>query len=149
MQEQWVSIYCSLFLFFHKSYLNKSLLSKIIFNNNDKRVLLSTGVKFYDNDPRYVESAVSSDIGNVSQIVPAMQPEFEIGAVAPHVNHTVGFADVTGSESAQEYTLVVMEALAKTAIELMANPDLMTAVKVEFDMNPLRDPGSYKRKVGE
>ena len=99
------------------------------------------GVKFYDDDPRFVESAVSSDIGNVSQVIPAMQPEFNIGADPPHVNHTPGFADVAKSNEAQEYTFVIMKALAKTAIDLLSNPDLMTQAKEEFETNSLKEPG--------
>lgn len=96
-----------------------------------------------------MESAVSTDMGNVSQVVPGIQPEFYIGAESPHVNHTAGFADFAASEEAQEYTFLVAEALAKTAVDLLSNPDLMQKVKMEFEENPLRDPGSYKRKAGE
>lgn len=70
-----------------------------------------------------------------------MQPEFEIGAEPPHVNHTPGFADVARSEKAQQYTFTIINALAKTAIDLLSNPDLMAEVKEEFKNNPLKEPG--------
>lgn len=96
-----------------------------------------------------MESAVSTDMGNVSHVVPGMQPDFYIGATPPHVNHTAGFADFAASEEAQEYTIVVAEALAKTAIDLLSNADLMKKVKEEFQNNPFRDPESHKSKEGE
>ncbi|KAF8782763.1 Peptidase M20 domain-containing protein 2 [Argiope bruennichi] len=49
------------------------------------------GIIFQDGNPSICESAVSTDMGNVSHVVPAIQPEYCIGARAPHVNHTPGF----------------------------------------------------------
>ncbi|XP_054720706.1 xaa-Arg dipeptidase-like [Uloborus diversus] len=111
----------------------------------DRKWRLS-GVVFKDQDRRYCESAVSTDIGNVSHVVPSIQPEFSIGS--GEVNHTPEFATVAGSSDAQAPTLIIAEALAHTVVELMTNPKLMKEIKTEFDEDPMRDASGYFRQTG-
>ncbi|KAG8201514.1 hypothetical protein JTE90_011189 [Oedothorax gibbosus] len=109
----------------------------------------SKGITFVHDDPRICESAVSSDMGNVSLVVPSIHPEFNIGAAAPHVNHTPGFATAAGSPKAQEPTLRVAEALAETALGLMTDRRFLDEVKAEFRRDPNIVGTETVRAVGE
>uniref|UniRef100_A0A2L2XVH7 Peptidase M20 domain-containing protein 2 n=1 Tax=Parasteatoda tepidariorum TaxID=114398 RepID=A0A2L2XVH7_PARTP len=105
-------------------------------------------IKFRDGDMRICESAVSTDMGNVSHVVPSIQPEYSIGA-GPHVNHTPGFAIAAADIKAQIPTLHIAESLALTVIELMSNPELLQKVKMEYETNLHIDPVGSHRFAGE
>ncbi|CAL1290735.1 unnamed protein product [Larinioides sclopetarius] len=107
------------------------------------------GIVFQDGNPRICESAVSTDMGNVSHVVPAIQPEYCIGAQAPHVNHTPGFAVFAGSVEAQEPSLKIAASMAETVLDLMTDSELMLKVKVEFETNPNRTHAGHIRQAGE
>ncbi|CAL1285012.1 unnamed protein product [Larinioides sclopetarius] len=74
-----------------------------------------------------VPPAGSTDMGNVSRIVPSIQPLFEIDTMAP--NHTKEFAEASGHPKAQTVTLAVAKALAMTALTLMRSPEILEEVK--------------------
>jgi amidohydrolase len=74
----------------------------------------------------------SSDIGNVSQIVPTLNPYIKIGD-AP--THSLGFAEAAISDFAARRMIVAAKAMAMTAIDLLMIPDKMTAVWDEFKKN--------------
>jgi amidohydrolase len=76
-------------------------------------------------------SGGSSDIGNVSQVVPAIHPYISIcdKSVAGHSRE---FAQASISERGNEAMLSAAKALAMTAIDLFTNPEFMERVKAEF-----------------
>ncbi|GFX04479.1 peptidase M20 domain-containing protein 2 [Trichonephila clavipes] len=106
-------------------------------------------IVFQDNNLRICESAVSTDMGNVSHVVPSIQPEYSIGACAPHVNHTPGFTVAAGSSEAQEVSLKIAECLAQTVWDLMTDSELMLKVKTEFETNPNIVSAAPSRQAGE
>ncbi len=69
----------------------------------------------------------SSDIGNVSQIVPTIHPHVPIGD-GIHI-HTPDFAAAAGSEQGGEAVLEGARAMALTAIDLALFPELREAIK--------------------
>jgi len=72
----------------------------------------------------------STDMGNVSWHVPAIQPMFSI---VDHVaNHTREFTAAAGSERAYEATLQTAKAMAFTAIDLLRRPELLDQARREF-----------------
>jgi amidohydrolase len=75
--------------------------------------------------------AGSSDIGNVSQVVPAIHPYISI-ADASVAGHSQEFAAASASFHGHKAMLVAAKALAMTAIDLFTDADLMTKVKDEF-----------------
>lgn len=75
----------------------------------------------------------SSDIGNVSQILPTIHPHVPIGD-GIHI-HTTGFAAAAGSERGGEAVLEGARAMALTAIELASSPELREAIKKEQSAN--------------
>jgi amidohydrolase len=72
----------------------------------------------------------STDMGNVSWRVPAIQPMFKI---VDHVaNHTREFTAAAATERAFQATFEAAKAMAFTAIDLLAQPALLDKAKREF-----------------
>ena len=74
----------------------------------------------------------STDMGNVSQIVPGIHPTI---AVAPEevVIHSPEFALVAASEAGIKGMLDAAKALAMTVVDLTSSPETVTKVKEEFE----------------
>lgn len=72
----------------------------------------------------------SSDIGNVSQIVPTLQSYIKIGEAA---NHTIEFTKEAASEGGMVGLNQAAKAMAMTAVDLLFNPKNLQKVKEEFD----------------
>ena len=74
------------------------------------------------------DSHGSTDMGNVSTLVPSIHPYL---AIAPEgtPTHSVEFARYAGSPAAQETMVVAAKALALTAVDLAASPELVRRVK--------------------
>ncbi|MDO8617186.1 MAG: M20 family metallopeptidase [Dehalococcoidia bacterium] len=77
-----------------------------------------------------VESTGSSDMGNVSSVVPSIHPTFSIGAFA--LNHTPGFTAVAATDGAHKSMLEVAQALAMTGVDIVLDPELLRAAKAAF-----------------
>ena len=73
----------------------------------------------------------STDVGNVSQLLPTIQP---LVAIAPQdiQLHTPEFAMVTASEDALRGLLDAARAMAMTVVDLLASPDTAAKVWEEF-----------------
>ncbi|MFB3897337.1 MAG: M20 family metallopeptidase [bacterium] len=73
----------------------------------------------------------SSDMGNVSQIVPAIHPSI---AIAPESvqEHSVDFANAAVSDAGHQGLLNAAKALAMTTIDLLFNPYLLINIRNEF-----------------
>jgi amidohydrolase len=73
----------------------------------------------------------STDMGNVSQVIPAIHPSVAI--VSPDVLlHSSEFALAAASESGQEGMLDAAKALAMTIADLLSEPRLLARIKDEF-----------------
>ncbi|WP_026486404.1 M20 family metallopeptidase [Caldanaerobius polysaccharolyticus] len=95
-----------------------------VFNKN----LQSTGVN--DIQPPKKPSG-SSDIGNVSHVVPAIHPY--IGIVQGHIpSHTREFALATQTDYAKEMLLKAATALALTGFDIITDKSLLDRIKKEF-----------------
>lgn len=75
----------------------------------------------------------SLDTGNVSQVVPAIHPWYEITDGKKVVGHTREFRDCTKTEFAYQTMLKMVEALAATGYDVISQPELFTKIKEEFD----------------
>ena len=73
----------------------------------------------------------STDMGNVSQLVPGIHP---IVAIAPKdvLGHSPQFAEAAASEAGIRGLVDAAKALAMTAVDLVANPEIAVKVKEEF-----------------
>jgi len=73
----------------------------------------------------------STDMGNVSQIVPSIHPTVAIAQVEV-VAHSPEFASAAASEAGIQGVLDAAKALAMTVVDLVANPEIVIRVKQEF-----------------
>ena len=75
----------------------------------------------------------STDMGNVSYVVPSLHPFYAIGS-GKEVNHTREFAAVANTAEAHEKTLVIATALANTCIDVLKGGEsLVKEIKEAFD----------------
>ena len=83
--------------------------------------------------PAYREAApmaVSTDMGNVSHVVPAIHPIFRIETEGG--NHTPAFTTAAATPPAHAAMIGAATAMALTAIDLFTQPDLLAAVRQRF-----------------
>jgi amidohydrolase len=73
----------------------------------------------------------STDVGNVSQAVPTIQPMLQISA-REVTCHMTAFAEAAISERGQRAMLLAAKAMAMTAVDLLAHPDSLAQVAAEF-----------------
>ncbi|MFC2013385.1 M20 family metallopeptidase [Chloroflexota bacterium] len=73
----------------------------------------------------------STDMGNVSQLVPSIHPSVAI-APAEVVIHSPQFASAAASEAGIQGLIDAAKALALTVADLVANPETVAKVKGEF-----------------
>ncbi len=76
----------------------------------------------------------SSDVGNVSQVVPAIQPSLSITDV-PVAGHSQSMVEASCSEKGMASILIGAKVLAWTAVDLILNPDLLAEIKEEHKYN--------------
>lgn len=74
----------------------------------------------------------STDMGNVSQVIPAAHPYI---AIAPEgmPSHTAAFRDAAGTPQAHDNAIAAAKALALVAVDLLAEPALLAAARAEFE----------------
>ena len=92
----------------------------------------SLGRKVELSDPN--KAFGSTDMGNVSQLVPSIQP---FVAIAPEevATHSPQFASAAASEAGIQGLLDAAKALAMTVVDLVANSEIVIKVKQEFEQN--------------
>jgi len=76
----------------------------------------------------------STDMGNVSRLVPSIHPFVAIAPVEVVV-HSPQFALAAASEAGIQGLLDAAKALAMTVVDLVANPEIVIRVKEEFEQN--------------
>ncbi len=80
-------------------------------------------------DPRF--GFGSTDMGNVSQVVPSIHPSVAIAA--PEVGiHTPEFAQAAASEAGHEGALDAAKAMATTVVDILDKPETLDKIKQEF-----------------
>ncbi|MBI2862081.1 MAG: M20 family metallopeptidase [Chloroflexi bacterium] len=87
------------------------------------------GLKVRDPDP--ARGLGSTDMGNVSEVIPSIHPYI---AIAPEgvVGHSPEFAEAARSEAGDLAVRNAAKALAATTLDLMSNPALLEKAKEEF-----------------
>jgi metal-dependent amidase/aminoacylase/carboxypeptidase family protein len=73
----------------------------------------------------------SSDIGNVSQVIPAIQPMVAIAPTGMAI-HTREFADAAVKPLARAGMVAAAKTMALTTFDLLADPARVKAAKDEF-----------------
>jgi amidohydrolase len=73
----------------------------------------------------------STDVGNVSQVVPTIQPMLQISP-REVTCHMAAFADAAISDAGHRGMLLAAKAMAMTAVDLLADPAALARVSAEF-----------------
>ena len=109
----------------HYAPLRNNLTLARLFRQN----MQSLGRKMQLSDPN--KGVGSTDMGNVSQIVPSIHPTVAIAPVEVVV-HSPEFASAAASEAGIRGLLDGAKALAMTVVDLAANPEIVIRIKQEF-----------------
>lgn len=125
---------CTVEYCFDESNAYYNMLSNKVLSELYKKYSERLGVTF--NAEEFVECG-STDMGNVSHVVPAIHPYFAIPSVSD--THTTDFRDTSGSPEAQEPTLTAAKALAMTCLTLMRSKDTLQLAKEQFKEDILKD----------
>jgi amidohydrolase len=92
--------------------------------------LRSLGVNVFD--ARDDERVGSTDMGNVMQVIPAIHPYIAISdQTIP--GHSTAFRDHAATPEALDRALTAAKALALTAIDVLAEPEVLTKARAEFE----------------
>jgi len=83
-----------------------------------------------ETDPRI--GAGSTDMGDVSHVVPSIHPYLAIVGEGQAQCHQHGFAAAAASDEGAEAALAAAKAMARTAIELLGSPALRAAIHAEW-----------------
>ncbi len=76
--------------------------------------------------------AGSTDMGDVSHVVPSIHPYLGIVDANQALCHQHAFADAASSARGLDTALVAAKALAKTALEVVLDADLRREIETEF-----------------
>ena len=106
---------------------------KILFKNAEK-----VGIRLEDIHQPTNEGLGSSDVGNVSHVVPTIQPTVSISdkTIPPH---SLEFVEAAKSEKGLASIEQASTLLAWTAIDLLTDDDELNAIKKEHAKNQLVD----------
>ena len=101
--------------------------------NNALAELFATNLETLGRDvlPAIERGLGSSDMGNVSVIVPAIHPVVAIASLDVML-HSPEFAEAAASEAGHKGLVDGAKALAMTVVDLVARPEAMQRVKEEF-----------------
>ncbi|MGE3073278.1 MAG: M20 family metallopeptidase [Dehalococcoidia bacterium] len=82
----------------------------------------------------------STDMGNVSYVVPTIHPMFGIPCDPMNANHTAPFTEAAATSEGHERTIRVAKAMARAAYDLIQSPELLAKVQADF-AGQVPDPG--------
>ncbi|MDE2179286.1 MAG: M20 family metallopeptidase [candidate division NC10 bacterium] len=74
----------------------------------------------------------STDVGNVSQVVPTIHPTIALTDQPDVVCHSAAFAEAAGGPAGDRAILLAAKALAMTAVDLFTDPSALRQVQEEF-----------------
>jgi amidohydrolase len=96
----------------------------------DNMRMLGRNVKLSDPD----QSLGSTDMGNVSQVVPSIHPSVSIAPKGISI-HSPDFAEATASKMGIKGMLDSAKAISMTIVDLLDNPETINQVRQEFASN--------------
>ena len=85
---------------------------------------------FIAEAPESVKSIGSTDVGNVSQVIPTIQPQIRISDT-PIAGHSEAFKKAAGSQKGLDSIGLGAEVLAATALRLILEPTLLQTIQTE------------------
>lgn len=109
---------------FYKNLITNSVLANIYQEN-----AAELGVPYLTRDQQAVKAGGSTDMGNVSQVKPAIHPRYY---VADFITHTREFQVAAGTEKAHQKTLIAAKSMARTCLHVMCDPVMMEKINSDF-----------------
>lgn len=110
----------------YESLVSNERLSSLYVANGE-----AVGIEF-ENDPlKLGKQGGSTDMGNVSRVLPSIHPKYSLDTEAS--NHTTEFRDIAKTQKAHDLTLLHAKALAMAAIDVYKTPDLVALMKSDFE----------------
>ena len=105
----------------------------LVTNPTMARLFSDNWKEFGVDAPMLAPGSGSTDMGNVSYVVPSIHPKFEIGDGAGI--HTRAFAVVTNTPEAYDRTLVVGKVMAHTGVDVLTTEGLLEEIQQDFAEN--------------
>lgn len=120
--------------YYEKSYKNLITNETLsgIFNSKMKEI----GIEMISEEEK---ASGSMDMGDVSQVVPTINPYYEITNGKVISAHTTDFRDCTLTEEAYEAMRNTIVGLNLTALDVLTDADLLEEIKEEFAKNILTE----------
>lgn len=81
----------------------------------------------------------SSDMGDVSHVVPSIHPTYSIGTKS--ANHSVEFAQASATAEAQATTLITAKSMALLGLDVLCEEGFLNEAKAQFDRDVAEDAG--------
>ncbi|XP_074659893.1 peptidase M20 domain-containing protein 2-like [Tubulanus polymorphus] len=128
-------------------FANHEMKYNLLKNEALSRLYESNGkwlkTSFRSDDYHQTNVMGSSDTGNVSHVVPTIQPAFSVDTDA--AIHSTDFMIKAGLPEAQWFALRAAKALAMTALDVIKKPEFLELIKADFDYEMRKDEdGSTK-----
>ena len=92
----------------------------------------SLGKKYYSRAVEETISCGSTDMGNVSWVVPSIHPMFRIPTKRGESNHHVGFTEMAGKIDALLEARNAGKSMAMCCLDLFSHPEFIQQAKMEF-----------------
>lgn len=108
----------------YKDVISNSILANLFLKNTQ-----TLGQNFSEATQNF---SASTDMGNVSHVVPSIHPLYSIGTAA--VNHTRSFTEAANTGTAHCTTLLAAKAMAMTGIDVLCDPNIMEQVRRDFEL---------------
>ncbi|GFT26970.1 peptidase M20 domain-containing protein 2 [Nephila pilipes] len=117
----------------------QSLMTNKVLAERYKKYAEKLGVQFDDANNKKIPFMASSDMGDVSHVVPSIHPTYSIGTRA--ANHSVEFTQASASAEAHLTTLITAKSMAMVALDLMCDEDFLKEAKKQFQTDLAEDSG--------
>jgi amidohydrolase len=85
------------------------------------------GRVFHDEDPQFAHFQASTDMGNISAVIPSIHPFFGVGTW-PVVNHQPEFAAFCATPEADDALITAATSLAWTAVDMVCDDGIREAL---------------------
>lgn len=103
-----------------------------VLSNNTLAELYQSNAKTLGVEFHGADFTASTDMGNVSHVVPSIHPMYSINTTAP--NHSHAFTTAAATEVANQKTLVASKVMAMTAIDVLCDSDVIAKVRNDFEL---------------
>ena len=105
----------------YKDVISNKTLSELFLQNSQK-----LGLGFSKSTQNF---SASTDLGNVSHILPSIHPVYSVVGTTRAALHTRDFAALTDTPTAHRSTLLAAQVVAMTAVDILCSPRILTQVE--------------------